>query len=277
MQHNTAAMNSPAFEASCHNSNDVSETLQNIKMALEESATKTGTTIVGVKGNTFVILAADTRSTNGPIIADKNVSKIHTISKNISCCGAGTAADTRYTTKMAETALHLFSLKYNRVPLLSYCVNILKRHLFSYQGHISASLILGGVDEHGPGLFGIHPHGSVDTLPYTAQGSGSYAAIGMLETGWKPDMSEQEAIDLACKAIEAGIRNDLYSGSNIDICIIRQDSQEVFQKEHKRTYKEIGKKGERANTYVYPRESVKILKEDVFNLVTVTNEMEVEY
>ncbi|KAI5136640.1 20S proteasome subunit beta 2 [Nematocida ausubeli] len=258
------------------NSAEISAVVNSLKNTAGK-CTKTGTTIVGVKGDTFVILAADTRSTNGPIIADKNISKIHYISDNISCCGAGTAADTRFTTKMAESALKRFNLKYNRIPALSYCVNILKRHLFSYQGHVSASLIVGGVDETGPGLFGVHPHGSVDTLPYTAQGSGSYAAIGVLETEWKKGMQESEAVELACNAIEAGIRNDLYSGSNIDICIIRQNETEVFQKEHRRGFKVIGKKQPREMKYTYPRESIKITKEEVFDLISVTNEMEVEY
>ena len=44
------------------------------------------------------MLGADTRATEGPIVADKNCEKIHFISKNIYCCGAGTSADTENTT-----------------------------------------------------------------------------------------------------------------------------------------------------------------------------------
>lgn len=40
------------------------------------------------------MLGADTRSTNGDTVADKNCEKIHFIAPNIYCCGAGTAADT---------------------------------------------------------------------------------------------------------------------------------------------------------------------------------------
>ncbi|KAI5189159.1 20S proteasome subunit beta 2 [Nematocida minor] len=258
-------------------SKDAQIDLNEMIKTAEGNATKTGTTIVGIKGSEYVILAADTRSTNGPIIADKNCTKIHTISDNINCCGAGTAADTRYTTKMASSALRRFLLKHNKIAPLKYCVNILKRHLFSYQGHVSASLIVGGVDENGPGLFGVHPHGSVDALPYTAHGSGSYNAIGVLETGWKKDMTEEQAVELACDAIEAGIMNDLYSGSNIDICVIRKDSRTVFQRDYRRNYKEVGKKAPRGMKYEYPRESIVITKEQVFDLITVTNTMEVEY
>ena len=44
------------------------------------------------------MLGADTRATEGPIVADKNCEKIHYISKYIYCCGAGTSADTENTT-----------------------------------------------------------------------------------------------------------------------------------------------------------------------------------
>jgi 20S proteasome subunit beta 2 len=57
-------------------------------------AWKTGTTIAGVVYKDGVVLAADTRSTSGSTVADKNCEKIHYIAPNIYCCGAGTAADT---------------------------------------------------------------------------------------------------------------------------------------------------------------------------------------
>lgn len=45
-----------------------------------------------------VVLGADTRSTAGSTVADKNCEKIHFIAPNIYCCGAGTAADTENVT-----------------------------------------------------------------------------------------------------------------------------------------------------------------------------------
>jgi len=45
-----------------------------------------------------VILGADTRATERPIVCDKNCEKIHYMAPNIYCCGAGTAADTEAVT-----------------------------------------------------------------------------------------------------------------------------------------------------------------------------------
>lgn len=48
------------------------------------------------------MLGADTRSTAGTTVADKNCEKIHFIAPNIYCCGAGTAADTENVTGMVS-------------------------------------------------------------------------------------------------------------------------------------------------------------------------------
>lgn len=52
----------------------------------------------GISTQDGVILGADTRATEGPIVADKNCEKIHYMAPNIYCCGAGTAADTEAVT-----------------------------------------------------------------------------------------------------------------------------------------------------------------------------------
>jgi 20S proteasome subunit beta 2 len=67
---------------------------------------------------------------------------------------------------------------------------MLKRMLFRYQGHVSAALVLGGVDSSGAHLYQIYPHGSTDKNPYVTMGSGSLAAMSVFETGFKEDMTE---------------------------------------------------------------------------------------
>lgn len=46
-------------------------------------ATKTGTTICGIVFKDGVVLGADTRATEGPIVAAKNCEKIHFLAKNM--------------------------------------------------------------------------------------------------------------------------------------------------------------------------------------------------
>jgi 20S proteasome subunit beta 2 len=108
-------------------------------------------------------------------------------------------------------------------PRVVAACTLLKRMLFKYQGHISAALVLGGVDVDGPHVYQIYPHGSTGKLPYTTMGSGSLAAMAVYESEWQEGMSEADAVKLVQKTVLAGIFNDLGSGSNCDICIIRSD------------------------------------------------------
>ncbi|KIM19933.1 hypothetical protein M408DRAFT_82810, partial [Serendipita vermifera MAFF 305830] len=192
-------------------------------------ATSTGTTIVGCLFADGVVLGADTRATSGPIVADKNCEKIHFISENIRCCGAGTAADTEFTTAMISSNMELHALSTGRKPRVVTAMTMLKQLLFRYQGNIGAALVLGGVDDTGPNLFTVAPHGSTDKLPYVTMGSGSLAAMAIFETEWVAGLSRDAAIALVSKAVQAGIFNDLGSGSNVDVCIITKDRTDMLR------------------------------------------------
>ncbi|KAH0514615.1 Proteasome subunit beta type-7 [Microtus ochrogaster] len=133
-------------------------------------ARKTGTTIAEVVYKDGIVLGADTRATEGMVVADKNCSKIHFISPNIYCCGAGTAADTDMTTQLISSNLELHSLTTSRLPRVVTANRMLKQMLYRYQGYIGAALVLGGVDVTGPHLYSIYPHGSTDKLPYVTMG-----------------------------------------------------------------------------------------------------------
>ena len=188
-------------------------------------AKKTGTTIAGLTFAGGVVLGADTRATGGTEVAEKNCEKIHKLAPNIYCCGAGTAADTEKTTDMVRSNLDLLRLQQHgeQSRVVTACTH-LKRFLHQYQGYISAALVLGGCDVQGSHVYQIYPHGSTGKLPYTTMGSGSLAAMSVFESAWRSDLNEEQAVQLVQRAIGAGIFNDLGSGSNCDICIIRSDN-----------------------------------------------------
>jgi len=237
-------------------------------------AKKTGTTIVGVIYKDGVVLGADTRATEGPIVADKNCEKIHYIAPNIYCCGAGTSADTENTTAMVSSQLELHRLATGRESRIATAKTLLKQYLFRYQGHVSAALVLGGVDFEGPHLYTIYPHGSTDSLPYVTMGSGSLAAMAIFEAHYKPNMEKQDAINLVRAAITAGIFNDLGSGSNVDIVVLTKGAVEI-----KRNYdKPNERKFRREKPYAFPRGTTPVLSTTVTplsSLVTVTEQMEI--
>merc|ERR1712196_192029 len=187
---------------------------------------KTGTTIVGCVYKDGVVLGADTRATGDTTVVDKNCEKIHKIADNIYCCGAGTAADTQQVTDMIASQLELHRMSTGRQSRVGTSLAMLKQMLYRYQGHVSAALVLGGVDCKGPHIYTVYPHGSTDNLGYATMGSGSLAAMSVFEARYKDDMELEEAKELVKDAIFAGIFNDLGSGSNCDLCVITKGGME---------------------------------------------------
>lgn len=115
------------------------------------------------------------------------------------------------------------------------------------------------------------PHGNSMHVPYTAMGSGSLAALSVLETNFKDGLSEQQAIDLAADAIQAGIFHDLGSGSNVNIFSItksgtkklykyRQFDQKMFEDKSLFNFKN---KTPVLSKYTLDWKDVKIEKQDV--------------
>ncbi|CCK68821.1 proteasome core particle subunit beta 2 KNAG_0B03800 [Huiozyma naganishii CBS 8797] len=231
-------------------------------------ATSTGTTIVGVKFHNGVVIAADTRSTQGPIVADKNCAKLHRISPRIWCAGAGTAADTEAVTQLIGSNVELHSLYAKRQPRVVTALQMLKQHLFKYQGHIGAYLIVAGTDPTGAHLFSVQAHGSTDVGFYLSLGSGSLAAMAVLESNWKEDLSKEEAIKLASDAIQAGIWNDLGSGSNVDLCVMETGKDA----EYLRNYITPNVREAKQKSYKFERGTTAVLKEKIIDICEVEEE-----
>jgi len=62
-------------------------------MKLKTRSTGTTITALVAQNSTVLILAADTRATDGTTVADKRCEKLHALARNVWCAGAGTSAD----------------------------------------------------------------------------------------------------------------------------------------------------------------------------------------
>jgi len=150
-------------------------------------------------------------------------------------------------------------------------MTMLKQHLFRYQGHIGAYLVVAGVDPTGVGLFTVHAHGSTDKLPYVTMGSGSLAAMAIFETKWKKNCTRDEAVQVCAEAIKAGIFNDLGSGSNVDVCVIEKGKPTQLL----RNYIKPNERVKKERNYKFPRGTTAYLnqkiitKEEIGRYVTV--------
>ena len=64
----------------------------------------------------------------------------------------------------------------------------------------------------------------MDVVPFAGLGSGGFAAMAVLESPDHPGLSREQGIELVKSAeLLPGIENDLGSGSQVDICVLRPE------------------------------------------------------
>jgi proteasome beta subunit len=95
--------------------------------------------------------------------------------------------------------------------------------------------LFGGFDTTGVSLYEIYPDGSImnikDDTGFTASGSGSVMAYGVLEDTWKKGLTEEQGVDLALRSVNAAIQRDAMSGQGVDVFVIdKKGVRKVAQK-----------------------------------------------
>lgn len=69
--------------------------------------------------------------------------------------------------------------------------NRISSNAFKYGGNLGTYLIVGGVDVKGPQLIECQNDGNQFALPYHTTGSGSLAAMAILESFYKDDLTRE--------------------------------------------------------------------------------------
>ncbi|MBU0666379.1 MAG: proteasome subunit beta [Nanoarchaeota archaeon] len=186
---------------------------------------KTGTTTVGLVCKDCVILGADKRATAGNFIASKDVNKIQEINSYMAVTTAGTVSDIQLLVKLIRAEVKLKEIRTNRKPTVKESANLLAGMVYSNIRKMSmipgiSHFLFAGYDEKTQ-LFDLYPDGSIsDVKDFVASGSGSTMAYGVLESQYKKDMTEQEGINMAIKALNAAIQRDSASGEGVDVTVI---------------------------------------------------------
>ncbi|MBI2125477.1 proteasome subunit beta [Candidatus Woesearchaeota archaeon] len=205
---------------------------------MEEKSLKTGTTTVGIVCKDGVVLAADKRATAGHMIVDKRADKVHVISDDFAVTIAGTVSDAQLTIKLIRAELKLKEVRTYKRPSAKEAANLLGGILYSSLRRPSmfpgiAHFLLGGRDGQGLHLYDLFPDGSITRITdFISSGSGSVFAYGVLETQHKKDMSVEDGVALAVKAVNTALQRDSASGNGIDVIVITEkEIKRVMHKE----------------------------------------------
>ena len=191
-------------------------------MDATSSAIKTGTSTVGITYDGGVVVGADHRATMGHFIANKSVQKLFRISDNIALTTAGLVGHAQSLSRVLAAELKLFELKRD-MPMTVKGAATFTANILSGRPHYVQLLIV-GVDPSGPSVYSIDSAGGSIPDTYCATGSGSPYMYGVLEDQFKTDMSKDQALSLAAKALLASAQRDAASGNGMDLAFITNET-----------------------------------------------------
>ena len=201
-------------------------------MTEEDLTKKTGTTTLGIVCRDGVIIATERRATMGTLIAHKSTKKLYKIDEHLALATAGLVGDLQVLARYLNAEANLYRLKRDmKMPVKSAATlmsNILNQRKF-YPYYVQ--LILGGFDDSGGHVYSLDAAGGAIPDKYTSAGSGSPFVFGVLEDNFKDNMTTNEGIDIAVRAITAAKNRDAASGGMIDVAVITKDGFKAIPEE----------------------------------------------
>jgi len=184
-----------------------------------------GTTTIGINFAGGVILATEKRATMGYMIASKKAKKVYQVADRIGMTTAGGVGDAQQLARILTVECNLYQIRRSRSITVGATATLLSNYLnqnryFPYY----VQLLVGGIDETGPSIYSVDAMGgATKEAEIVATGSGSPMAYGVLEDRFKPNMTEDEAIELAIRGLKSAMKRDAGSGEGIHVVVITKD------------------------------------------------------
>jgi len=186
-----------------------------------------GATTIGLVFKDGVILAAEKRVSYGYFIISKSGKKVFKIADTVGAACAGLVSDMQSLIRDVEAYANLYRLDNNRPITVKATSKVMANLLFNSRFMpLITQTIVGGIDDEGASLYVLDVLGSLIPDKYAAVGTGAEIAVGMLEEGYRDEMSLREAKDLLVRAIKSAISRDSMSGNGIDFLIITKKGTE---------------------------------------------------
>jgi len=192
-----------------------------------------GATAVGIRGKGFVVLAAEKRVSYGGFVVSHSGKKVYKITDYLGLALAGLFADMQAIAKILAAELSYHELTIGRRMSVRAAAKLLASILYSNKYFpFFSEILVGGIEPNGESrLYVMDPVGSIIQDDFAAIGSGAPIAIGVLENGYRSDISLEDAKKLAIASIKAALERDAMSGDGIDMLVLSFEEGRPVAKE----------------------------------------------
>jgi len=184
-----------------------------------------GATAVGISFDNGVVLASEKRVSYGNFVVNKNTKKTFHVTDHVGAACAGMIADMQILVRQVGALAKIRKLETRRNVAPNSVAKMMSVIMFERRFFpLLTQVIVGGIDKK-PEIYTLDPLGSVLPDDYAAVGTGAEMALGVLDSEYRGNISEQDAKELAIKAIKSSIQRDSGSGDGIDILFVTRNPQ----------------------------------------------------
>lgn len=187
-----------------------------------------GATAVGVTFEGGVVLASERRVAFGNFLVSKSTKKTFEITPRVGAACAGLVADMQILSLQISALAKIRKMELKRDVSTNTIAKMMSNMMYERRYFpLLTQVIVGGVVGK-PVLYTLDPLGSVLPDDYAAVGTGAEMALGVLDPQFKPNMSRDEAVSLAKRAVASASMRDAASGDGTDIMIITGEKIETL-------------------------------------------------
>jgi len=177
-----------------------------------------GTTTLSFVFQGGIVVAVDSRSTMGAYIASQSVQKVIKINPFLLGTMAGGAADCSFWERELGRRTRLHELRNKERMSVAAASKVLANIMFYYRGSgLSIGSMIAGYDKKGPGIYYVDSDGTRLKGNRFCVGSGGTYAYGVLDSGYKFDLTVEEACELGRRAIYHATHRDAFSGGTVNV------------------------------------------------------------
>ncbi|WVQ74423.1 proteasome subunit beta type-5 [Cryptococcus sp. DSM 104548] len=188
-----------------------------------------GTTTLAFRFQGGIIVSVDSRATAGSYVASGTVKKVIEINKFLLGTMAGGAADCQYWETYLGMQCRLYELRNKERISVAAASKILSNIVYQYKGMgLSMGTMVCGWDKTGPRIYYVDDDGQRLTSDIFSVGSGSTFAYGVLDQGYRWDLTDEEAQELGRRSIVAAGHRDAFSGNTNNLYHVRENGWEFI-------------------------------------------------
>ena len=178
-----------------------------------------GATAVGITFSEGVVLAAEKRVSYGNFVINKNTKKTFLVTEHVGAACAGMIADMQVLVRQVGALAKIRKLETRRNVAPNSIAKLMSVIMFERRFFpLLTQVIVGGIIDK-PSIYTLDPVGSVLPDDYAAVGTGAEMALGVLDSEFKKQNTQEKARELAIKAIKSSIQRDSASGDGLDVIV----------------------------------------------------------